>query len=61
MYRVEVKVTDPDHKTEGGHESVLCSVTTWVTREEAFGPHGTVFAPRSIAPAIEKALASAER
>lgn len=56
MYKIEVKVTDPSHKTPGGQEQLLISVTTWIKREEAFGPHGTVFAPRCIAPAIEKAV-----
>ena len=56
MYRIEVKVTDPNRKTEGGREDQLASVTCWVTHKEAFGPHGTEFARRCIAPAIEKAI-----
>jgi hypothetical protein len=49
MYRIEVKVTDPSHNTEGGHERLVSSLTTLVTREEAYGPHGTEFAEKCIA------------
>lgn len=41
-YRIEVKITDPNETSPGGHEATVCSVTTWGRKDELFTSKGAL-------------------